>query len=53
MSVDHKPEDKIELARITKAGGEVYNGRINGNINLSRCMGDFEYKLRKDLKYHQ
>jgi len=44
MSVDHKPDDEIELLRITKAGGEVIEGRINRNINLSRAIGDMEYK---------
>lgn len=28
MSVDHKPEDDIELARIEKAGGAVVDGRV-------------------------
>ncbi len=40
MSKDHKPEDKIELDRIRKAGGEVSFGRVNGNLNLSRALGD-------------
>ena len=53
MSIDHKPTYDIEFKRITKAGGKVINDRINGNINLSRCMGDFEYKMRKALKYDE
>lgn len=44
MSQDHKPDDKIELDRIRAAGGFVAEGRVNGNLNLSRAMGDFEYK---------
>lgn len=40
MSKDHKPEDKIEYDRIKKAGGEVSFGRVNGNLNLSRALGD-------------
>lgn len=40
MSIDHKPEDKIEFERITKAGGEVTScGRVNGGLNLSRALG--------------
>jgi protein phosphatase 2C family protein 2/3 len=27
-----------------KAGGTVEGGRINGNLNLSRAIGDFDYK---------
>ena len=49
MSVDHKPDDEKEKTRITKAEGKVAFGRINGNLNLSRCMGDFEYKNNKYL----
>jgi serine/threonine protein phosphatase PrpC len=44
MSTDHKPEDKIESDRIEKAGGYVNAGRVNGNLNLTRALGDFEYK---------
>ncbi len=31
--------------------GFVTDGRIDGNLNLSRCIGDFEYK--KDSKLSQ
>ena len=49
LSRDHKPDDKIEKERIYKAGGTVDDGRINGNLNLSRAIGDFEYKSSKNL----
>jgi protein phosphatase 1G len=44
MSLDHKPEDEPELARILAAGGEVTEGRVEGNLNLSRAIGDLNYK---------
>lgn len=44
MSIDHKPDMPSELQRIQKAGGSVEEGRVMGNINLSRSIGDFEYK---------
>jgi serine/threonine protein phosphatase PrpC len=44
LSRDHKPEDPIELDRITKAGGSVSFGPVNGGLNLSRALGDLEYK---------
>lgn len=50
MSLDHKPNNPEEFARINKAGGKVADGRINGNINLSRALGDFEYKNNPNLK---
>ena len=40
LSKDHKPEDTEELDRITKAGGNVSFGRVNGGLNLSRALGD-------------
>ena len=45
MSIDHKPTDEGEMNRIIKAGGTVSEeGRIDESINLSRCLGDFDYK---------
>lgn len=40
LSRDHKPEDAVEIDRITKAGGTVSYGRVNGGLNLSRALGD-------------
>ena len=40
-----------ELARIKKAGGEVFMGKVNGNLNLSRAIADFEYKKNKNINY--
>lgn len=56
MSIDHKPELEIERNRIEKAGGWVTEGRVKGkltltigNLNLSRSLGDLEYKQNKKL----
>ena len=48
MSIDHKPDDDIEKKRIMDAGGYVTEGRVNGNLNLSRALGDMEYKSQKE-----
>ena len=53
MSVDHKPTIPAELKRIEKAGGWVSDGRVLGNLNLSRGIGDSEYKVDKKLKPEQ
>jgi serine/threonine protein phosphatase PrpC len=50
LSKDHKPEDAIEFERIKNAGGEVKLGRVNGNLNLSRALGDLNFKFDKTLK---
>ena len=45
MSKDHKPTDPSEHSRIVNAGGFVTSeGRIDGNLNLSRSFGDFNMK---------
>jgi len=49
LSVDHKPHNQGEYQRITKAGGFVQNGRVNGDLNLSRAIGDMQYKTNTSL----
>ncbi|KAL3960999.1 hypothetical protein ACCO45_006116 [Purpureocillium lilacinum] len=49
MSQDHKPQLEAEKNRITAAGGFVDFGRVNGNLALSRAIGDFEFKKSADL----
>ncbi|KAL7414438.1 phosphatase 2C-like domain-containing protein [Mrakia frigida] len=49
LSHDHKPVNKEENARITAAGGFVEFGRVNGNLALSRAVGDFEFKQNYSL----
>lgn len=46
-SVDHKPSHPTEKARIEAAGGHVTDDeppRLDGNLAVSRGLGDFEYK---------
>lgn len=57
LSQDHKPNDEKERRRILAAGGKINEAphargtqfRINGSLNLSRSIGDLEYKQRHDL----
>ena len=44
LTEDHKPTNDEEFDRICKAGGFVADGRVNGSLNLSRALGDLEYK---------
>lgn len=53
LSFDHKPQNEGEKARITAAGGFVDFGRVNGNLALSRAIGDFEFKKSVDLPPEQ
>lgn len=59
---DHKPNDPLEKSRIEAAGGEVkemsaggdrVQYRVNGNLNLCRALGDYEYKQSHDLPAEQ
>ena len=49
-SEDHKPEMESEKNRIYKADGWISDGRVKGNLNLTRGFGDLEYKQNKNLK---
>jgi len=53
MSHDHKPDNELEKLRIEKAGGYISDGRINGNLNLSRAIGDLEYKKDEKIGVHE
>ncbi|PVU96719.1 hypothetical protein BB561_001011 [Smittium simulii] len=44
LSFDHKPGNPEEYDRIIKGGGTVEYGRVNGNLALSRALGDFDFK---------
>jgi serine/threonine protein phosphatase PrpC len=50
LSIDHKPENEEERRRIEKAGSTITDGRVDGNLNLSRSLGDLKYKVNKNLR---
>lgn len=50
LSFDHKPENQVEIDRIEKAGSTITEGRVDGNLNLTRAIGDLKYKQKAHLK---
>lgn len=48
LSWDHKPANEEEARRIIAAGGWVEFNRVNGNLALSRALGDFIFKKNPD-----
>ena len=40
LTEDHKPYSLHEKERIIKLGGHVFNGRVNGELAVSRSLGD-------------
>ena len=53
LSFDHKPQNPAETSRITAAGGYVEYNRVNGNLALSRAIGDFEFKQNYAIQPEQ
>jgi protein phosphatase PTC2/3 len=49
LTKDHKPTNDEELTRIRAAGGYVEFGRVDGQLALSRAVGDSPYKQNKSL----
>lgn len=49
LSFDHKPDDDKEETRIRKAGGYVSGGRVDGDLAVSRGLGDFRFKTSPHL----
>lgn len=49
-TVDHKPYNDHERARIERAGGTVMMQRVNGSLAVSRALGDYDYKRNDTVK---
>jgi serine/threonine protein phosphatase PrpC len=49
LSFDHKPNNIPEKSRIVNAKGEVTGKRIDGDLAVSRALGDFVHKMNRDL----
>lgn len=48
MSRDHKPCSSQEKKRIEASGGYIYDGYLNGQLNVARALGDWHMEGLKD-----
>jgi len=56
LTVDHKASEEAEVARITEAGGFIIGGRVNGQIMITRSLGDHlmkEYIIGEPYVQHE
>ncbi|KAL1528828.1 hypothetical protein AB1Y20_010151 [Prymnesium parvum] len=53
LSNDHKPFLPVEKERIEKAGGQVKFNRVNGDLAVSRALGDFAYKRSPNVSFKE
>ena len=53
MTNDHKPNNNEERKRIKRAGSKILDDRVCGLLNMSRSFGDYQFKLRRDLKQEE
>eukprot|EP00573_Skeletonema_grethae_P013483 CAMPEP_0201695394 /NCGR_PEP_ID=MMETSP0578-20130828/7362_1 /ASSEMBLY_ACC=CAM_ASM_000663 /TAXON_ID=267565 /ORGANISM="Skeletonema grethea, Strain CCMP 1804" /LENGTH=520 /DNA_ID=CAMNT_0048181237 /DNA_START=24 /DNA_END=1586 /DNA_ORIENTATION=+ len=49
LSFDHKPPNDVEAVRVDRSGGFVKNGRVDGDLAVSRAFGDFSYKKNESF----
>jgi len=54
INTEHKTTNEKEFVRIMKGGGNIQNFRINGKLNITRTIGDLNYKNKcNDFFYEQ
>ena len=53
LSFDHKPSNPTEFNRVKESGGFVRYKRIDGDLAVSRGLGDFRFKLNDKVEYEK
>lgn len=47
LNTEHKTSTPGESERIIKSGYSIHNNRVDGKLNLTRAIGDLQFKNRK------
>ena len=50
-TADHRPSERLEQDRIEAAGARVEIGRVQGDLAVSRALGDFQYKMQPNVDH--
>lgn len=50
LTTDHSVSNPIERERIERNGGWVANNRLNGDLEMSRTIGDMEFKKYRNQR---
>lgn len=53
LNTEHKVSVQGEEKRILQSGFKIYNGRVDGKLNLTRAIGDLQFKDKKLRPYEQ
>ena len=53
LNREHQTIIKSERERVLKSGAIINGYRINGMLNLTRAIGDLQFKTNKKLKRHE
>jgi Serine/threonine protein phosphatase len=53
LSFDHKPNNPTEINRVKEAGGFVKYKRVDGDLAVSRGLGDFRFKMNSTIPEQQ
>ena len=53
LNSEHKVSIKGEEDRILKSGFQIFNGRVDGKLNLTRAIGDLQFKDKRLRPYEQ
>jgi protein phosphatase 1G len=53
LNTEHKSSIEGEKERILNSGFQIHNGRIDGKLNLTRAIGDLQFKDKRLRPYEQ